>query len=80
MTYILQRFQESSPAMQLYTIFIFWLIAFSISVGLVQLLWNTTLPKIGPFGRITFWQAVRLVILGMLLTGTASFIQITLNK
>lgn len=76
MSEIFQRFQQFSPGMQAYTFLVSWVMSLIISTGLVQLLWNTTLPKIGPFGRITYWQALRLILLVTLLTGAFTFFRI----
>jgi hypothetical protein len=57
--------------MQFYMGMLLWLAVLAVIVALVQLLWNTTLPKIGPFGKVTYFQALRLVLMLWLLAGAA---------
>jgi hypothetical protein len=38
-------------------------------VVVFQLLWNTTIPQVFKLGEITFWQALRLLLLAGILFG-----------
>lgn len=41
----------------------FMVIAIPVGIGIFQLLWNFTLPKISPIQKITYLQAVVILIL-----------------
>ncbi len=42
---------------------------FFIVVGLLKYLWNSTIPQINGWSRISFWQAFRLILICAILFG-----------
>ncbi|WP_258358494.1 hypothetical protein [Moorella sulfitireducens (nom. illeg.)] len=54
-------------------IFPFLVLLFFAITGLFQWLWNITMPEVFNFRKITFWQALRLLLLAGLLFGGVHF-------
>ena len=79
MNELIQRFNQSSTFMQFYTLAVIYGVLFFVTVAIIQVLWNFTIPQITQWNKITYWQAFRLTILVGLLTGTGAMLQIHLN-
>ena len=50
----------------------------AVVTAIFQGLWNITMPQVFGLRRITFWQALRLLIISGFLFGSGSFISVTL--
>lgn len=79
MSELIQKFHQASPIMQTYTLVIIYGGLFLATVGVVQVLWNFTIPQITQWNKITYWQALRLTILVAILTGTGAIVRINLS-
>ena len=62
----------------------FWLLGIVVIVlsafviaGVLQGLWNTTMPDVFGIKRIAYWQAFRLLMIGTLLFGPVPFLRLT---
>ena len=56
-------------SVEVLVILVFILLVFSILPALLRWLWNITMPDVFGLKQITFWQAVRLLIISFLLFG-----------
>lgn len=54
-----------------FVVYIFFFIAFLLAIGwLVMFLWNSILPEVTSVKRLTYWQAVGLLLLSKILFGS----------
>lgn len=60
------------PLTSLWTSIPLALIGLAIVIFIVQWLWNTTMPDVFGLKKITYFQALRLLIISMILTGGGS--------
>jgi hypothetical protein len=54
----------------LISVFFLAILAFAVITVILQWLWNTTMPDIFGFKEITFWQALRLLLIASILFGS----------
>jgi hypothetical protein len=47
-----------------------------VVAGLLQWLWNITMPDVFGLKRIAYWQAFRLLLIGALLSGSGPFLKL----
>ncbi|MFC0350481.1 hypothetical protein [Undibacterium danionis] len=52
------------------TVIFIAILAFVIITAILQWLWNMTIPDVFGFKKITFWQALRLILIGSILFGS----------
>lgn len=58
---------------RIFAVFPFLVVLFFAVIGLFQWLWNITMPEVFNLKRITFWQALRLLLMASILFGGAHF-------
>ncbi|MGI6284784.1 hypothetical protein SEF58_03075 [Neomoorella humiferrea] len=58
---------------RVFAVFPFLIVLFFVITGLFQWLWNITMPEVFNLKKITFWQALRLLIIAGLLFGGNHF-------
>lgn len=64
---------ERMASLRIITIIPFLVVAFFAVTGLFQWLWNITVPDLFNLKRITFWQALRLLLIASILFGGTHF-------
>lgn len=52
------------------TVIFFAILAYALITVIFQWLWNTTMPDIFSFKKITFWQSLRLLLIASILFGS----------
>ncbi|MDN5361518.1 MAG: hypothetical protein PWP70_565 [Moorella sp. (in: firmicutes)] len=72
MTGHFQLFAFQSPMEILPVLPLILLIVFAL-IGLFQWLWNITMPEVFNLKKITFWQALRLLLIAGILFGGVHF-------
>jgi hypothetical protein len=55
-------------------VFILLIISFFVAPVLLRWLWNTTIPDIFRLPKITYWQALRLLLIATMLFGQGSIV------
>ncbi|KYH31964.1 MULTISPECIES: hypothetical protein [Neomoorella] len=58
---------------RIFAVLPFLVALFFAVTGLFQWLWNITMPEVFNLKRITFWQALRLLLIAGILFGGAHF-------
>lgn len=58
---------------RIFAVLPFLVVLFFAITGLFQWLWNITMPEVFNLKRVTFWQALRLLLIAGILFGGAHF-------
>lgn len=54
-------------------------VLFAVMTAIFQLLWNTTMPELFDLKPITFWQALRLLLIAGFLFGAGGFVRFNIG-
>lgn len=55
-------------------------VVIAIATAIFQWLWNITMPQVFDLKEITFWQALRILLLAGFLFGAGSFIKFNIGS